>query len=124
MNIKKYTETHEWISVTDDIGIVGITRFAEQELNEVVYVKLPEIGQILRCGEEAAVLESTKAAADIYAPVSGEVIEINPAIANEPNVINQTPEEHGWLFKLRLTKPAELDDLLDERYYHANLPFA
>ena len=112
----KYTDSHEWIKLDASLGTVGITRYAKDELGEIVYVQLPSVGQILKQGEEAVVLESTKAAADIYAPVSGEVIAVNEALQRE---INSSPEDAGWLFKIRLTHASEYDALLTEQQYHS-----
>lgn len=102
----KFTESHEWIEVENGVGTVGITELAQQELGEVVYIELPLVGKKVKAGEEVAVLESTKAAADIYSPVSGEIVEINPA-----------PQKEGWLFKIRLSDTKELDLLLDKDAY-------
>ncbi len=113
----KYSESHEWIRVDQLIGTVGITTHAQKELGEVVYLELPTIGKKVRAGEEVAVLESTKAAADIYAPVSGEIIAVNPHLTACPDTINQAPETEGWLFQIRLTNPEELDALLDQEHY-------
>lgn len=114
MVFMKFSETHEWIKVEGEIGVVGITRHAQNELKEVVSIQLPPIGKKLEVGEEAAILESTKAAVDIYSPVSGEVVAVNKmALQN----INQSPEEGGWLFKLRLLDVSELDTLLDQEEY-------
>ena len=113
----KYTESHEWIRVEDDLGVVGITQQAQQELGEVVHVELPTVGKMVRAGEEVAVLESTKAAADIYSPVSGEVVEINQKLADFSELINKEPETSGWLFKIRCTNLAELEKLLNQKEY-------
>jgi glycine cleavage system H protein len=109
-----YTPTHEWVSVEGDVGIVGITTYAVKELGEVVYVELPQVGARLIAGKEACVLESTKAAADIYSPVSGVVEAVNPSL---PATLNQAPESAGWLYRLRLTDPAELRRLLTPDAY-------
>lgn len=109
----KYSETHEWIDVKDGIGIVGVTNYAQKELGDIVYVELPKINSEIKLGQEAAVLESTKAAADVYTPVSGKIIEVNPALESVPDLINTSPEEKGWLFKIQLSDPKELDGLLD-----------
>ncbi len=115
----KFTESHEWISVEAGIGTVGITQPAQVELGEVVHLELPVIGKSVKAGEEVAVLESTKAAADIYSPVSGEIVEINRDLVNFVEKINRSPELEGWLFKIKLTNPAELDRLLDHEQYLA-----
>ncbi len=113
--MSKFTETHEWIEEEKGIGTVGITRYAQKELGEVVYAELPHIGKHVKAGEEAAVLESTKAAADIYSPVSGEVIEVNEKVIPE---INRAPETTGWLFKVKLSSLPELESLLSKEEYH------
>jgi glycine cleavage system H protein len=113
----KFTESHEWIRVKDEIGTVGITHFAQKEIGEIVYVELPSIGKLVKAGQEIAVLESTKAAADIYAPVSGEILEINEKLQEFSQGVNQAAEEDGWLFKIRLTEPKELEGLLSEEQY-------
>jgi glycine cleavage system H protein len=109
----KYTETHEWIEVKDGIGVVGVTNYAQKELGDIVYVELPKVGKEVRKGKEAAVLESTKAAADVYAPVSGKIVEINSALSETSELVNSSPENKGWLFKIILSDLGELDDLLD-----------
>ncbi len=113
----KYTETHEWIDAQGEVGTVGITDHAQKELGEVVYVELPVVGKHVRAGEEIAVLESTKAAADIYAPVSGEIVAINQKLGDFVHYINTSAEKEGWLFKIKLSAPAELDALLDSEQY-------
>lgn len=113
----KYTESHEWIQVDNNVGTVGITKYAQQELGQIVYTELPKVGQYLEVGDEAAVLESTKAAADIYTPVSGKVVEVNHLLKDHIELINQSPEERGWLFKIDLEDPRELEVLYDHRGY-------
>ncbi len=112
-----YTEEHEWIRVEGDTATVGITDFAQGQLGDIVFVELPDAGRQVTKGGEAAVVESVKAASDVYAPVSGEVLEANPAIADNPSVINSDPEGEGWFFKLRLSDASELDSLMDETAY-------
>lgn len=113
----KFSESHEWVKLEDDTGTVGVTHHAQGELGDIVYVELPEIGSTIKAGEEAAVLESTKAAADVYSPVSGEVVAVNDALEDQPESVNQEAEGNGWLFKLRLTAPQELESLMDEAAY-------
>lgn len=113
----RFTESHEWIKVEDNIGIVGITDHAQKELGQVVYVELPPVGKRVKAGEEIAVLESTKAAADIYAPVSGEIIEINQKLVDFIHHINSSAESEGWLFKIKLHAPSELGTLLSKEDY-------
>jgi glycine cleavage system H protein len=115
----KFTESHEWIDIQNDIGVVGITQYAQKELGDIVYVELPKVGNNVNAGEEAAVLESTKAAADVYSPVSGTILEINDALLNTSNLINKFPETKGWLFKIKINNPAELEALLDVKSYQA-----
>lgn len=112
-----FTDSHEWIKVEDGLGTVGVTAHAKQELGEIVYLELPEIGRQVRVGEEVVILESTKAAADIYAPVSGEIVAVNDVVRNAPDVLNQSPEEMGWLFKIRLSNPEELNALMNRSSY-------
>src|SRR5262249_54887621 len=117
----KYTETHEWVEVKNGIGVVGITDHAQKELGEIVYVELPKEGKAVKAGEEAAVLESTKAAADVYAPISGTIVEVNAQLAKASELVNQSPEKEGWLFKLKPSDLKELDKLMDEKSYQAML---
>lgn len=114
----KYAATHEWVRVEgDNIVSIGITDHAQDALGDVVFVELPEVGAILNTGEEAGVVESVKAASDIYAPVSGEVIEVNSVLEDEPETVNNSPYADGWFYKLRISDPSELDDLLDADGY-------
>lgn len=113
----KFTETHEWIEVQGDVGTVGVTEYAQKELGDVVYVELPKIGKSVKAGEEAVVLESTKAAADVYSPVSGTIVEVNHALEQAAELINRSAQGEGWLFKIKLSQPQELDSLLDTAAY-------
>lgn len=115
----KFTETHEWIDVKDGVGIVGITEFAQKELGDIVFVELPKINNQVKKGEEAAVLESTKAAADVYSPVSGTILAVNSSLSEKSELVNQSPESDGWLFKIKLSDLKELDTLLDGDAYHS-----
>ncbi|WP_137390055.1 glycine cleavage system protein GcvH [Rhodoligotrophos defluvii] len=119
MSIVKYTKEHEWVRVEGDIATVGITQYAQEQLGDVVFVELPVVGKGLNQNGEAAVVESVKAASDVYAPLSGEVVEVNSALESEPALINQDPEGKGWFFKLKLSAAAELDDLMDSEGYKA-----
>jgi glycine cleavage system H protein len=112
-----FTQDHEWIRVDGDSATVGISDHAQEALGDIVFAEAPEAGKQLSKGQEAAVVESVKAASDVYAPVSGEVTEGNPAIADDPAIINRDPEGEGWFFKLKLSDPAELDGLMDEAAY-------
>jgi len=109
----KFTKTHEWIEVINGVGIVGVTNYAQSELGDIVYVELPKVGKQVKKGEEAAVLESTKAAADVYSPVSGIIAEVNSLLNEKPELVNFSSEKEGWLFKLTLSDPSEFDALLD-----------
>lgn len=113
----KYTDSHEWIEVNGGIGTVGITEHAQKELGDIVYVELPQTAKEIKPGQEAAVLESTKAAADVYTPVSGAIIEVNQALASDPGLINRSSEGEGWIFKIQLSDPKELDGLMDKEAY-------
>ena len=115
----KFTDSHEWIKVENGIGIVGITHHAQNELGEVVYIELPSVGKRVKAGQEVAVLESTKAAADIYAPVSGEIIEINQSLNGFADKINKHPEAEGWLFKIKLDNFSEMEALLTHEQYRS-----
>jgi glycine cleavage system H protein len=114
-----YTQDHEWIDVTGDTATVGITDYAQGQLGDVVFVDLPDAGRAVTKGGEAAVVESVKAASDVYAPVSGTVTESNPALGDEPGLVNTAPEAEGWFFKLTLSDAAELDGLMDKAAYDA-----
>lgn len=113
----KFTKDHEWVRIEGDIGTVGISDFAQHQLGDVVFVELPEAGKVVAQGGEAAVVESVKAASEVYAPVSGEIVEANDALADNPGTVNESPMAEGWFFKLRLSAPAELDKLMDEAAY-------
>jgi glycine cleavage system H protein len=117
----KFTETHEWIDIKNGVGTVGVTEYAQKELGDIVYVELPKVGKEVKKGEEAVVLESTKAAADVYAPVSGKIVEVNLALIEASELVNTFPEKDGWLFKLTLSNPEEFDSLLDKETYQAKL---
>ncbi len=112
-----FTREHEWIRVEDDTATVGISDHAQEALGDIVFAEVPEAGRQVSKGQEAAVVESVKAASDVYAPVSGDVIEGNPAIADDPAIINRDPEGEGWFFKLKLSDPGELEGLMDEGAY-------
>ena len=120
-NELKYASSHEWARLEGDIVTVGITDHAQDALGDVVYVELPEIGDTIHAGDEAGVVESVKAASDIYAPVTGEVIEINEDLEDAPETINSDAYNDGWFFKLKIADAAELDDLLDAEGYAASL---
>lgn len=112
-----FTKEHEWIRVEDDTATVGISDHAQEALGDIVFAEVPEAGRQLSKGQEAAVVESVKAASDVYSPVSGDVIEGNSKVADDPSIVNSDPEGEGWFFKLKLDNPAELDGLMDEASY-------
>lgn len=112
-----FTEDHEWIDVEGDLATVGITDYAQEQLGDIVFVELPEEGKTFTKGDDAAVVESVKAASDVYAPVSGEVVEANGALEGEPALVNSDAEEEGWFFRLRLTDASELESLMNESAY-------
>ena len=114
-----FTRDHEWIRVDGDVATVGISDHAQHALGDIVFAEVPEAGKSLAKGDDAAVVESVKAASDVYAPVGGDVIEGNPAIADDPSLINREPEGDGWFFKLKLADAGELDGLMDEAAYRA-----
>lgn len=114
-----YSEDHEWITVNEDEGTVGITEYAQSQLGDVVFVELPEIGAVLSKGDDAAVVESVKAASELYAPVTGEVTAVNHSVVEEPSLVNTAPMDDGWFFTLKLTDPSELDEMMDEEAYEA-----
>lgn len=119
MSGMKFTEDHEWIRIEGKVGTVGVTQYAQEQLGDVVFVELPEAGKSLAKGEEAGVVESVKAASEIYAPVSGEVVESNAALTDDPSQVNGDPEGAGWLFKVKVSDASELDGLMDEAAYKA-----
>ena len=119
-----YTEEHEWISLDGNpaagaVATVGITDFAQGQLGDIVFVETPEVGRQVSKGGDAAVVESVKAASDVYAPVSGEIVEANAALDSDPSLVNSDPQGEGWFFKLSLSDPSELDGLMDEAAYKA-----
>jgi len=117
----KYAKTHEWIKVEGGIGTVGITDYAQEQLTDVVFVELPQIGKVVSKGEAVAVLESVKSVSDIYAPVSGEVTEVNKELENKPGLINKEPYGKGWIFKLRIKDSKELVSLLSAEEYEKSV---
>lgn len=113
----RFTEDHEWLELDGDIATVGITQHATEQLGDLVFVELPEVGKQLSKGDAAAVLESVKAASDVYAPLDGEITEVNEAIVETPEKVNEDPQGDGWFFKLKLKDPGEYDKLMDEAAY-------
>lgn len=113
----KYTEEHEWVLVEEEVVTVGITDFAQDALGDVVFVELPEVGAVLEAGKPFGVVESVKAVSDVYAPVSGEVVEVNEELPEAPETINTSPYEDGWMIKIKLSDPSQLKDLMDSEEY-------
>jgi len=119
MSEKRYTEDHEWVMVSGDEAVVGISDHAQEQLGDIVFVELPAIGKALEKGKEAAVVESVKAASEIYAPADGEVLAVNEALTDEPAKVNSDPEGDGWFFKMKLSDPSQLAQLMDAAAYKA-----
>jgi glycine cleavage system H protein len=119
MNETRFTKDHEWVRQEGDLAVIGITDYAQSQLGDVVYVELPEIGRKVEQGREAAVVESAKAASEVYAPVSGEVVAVNDAIVGDPAKVNADAMGEGWFLKLRLAEPKELEGLMDKAAYDA-----
>ena len=117
----KYAKSHEWVKVSGTEATVGITDHAQHELTDIVFVELPAVGKKLKAGESSAVVESVKTASDIYAPVSGEIKEINQAIADDPSLVNREPYSGGWFYKLTLSDPSELQQLLQPDQYQSQI---
>lgn len=115
--MRYYTDEHEWIDVEADIATVGITDYAQGQLGDIVFVELPEVGALIEQGKDAAVVESVKAASDVYAPITGEITEVNPALVDDPSLVNSAPEDGGWFFKMTMADVGELDGLMDEDGY-------
>ena len=117
----RFTKDHEWVEVVGDTATIGITAYAAEQLGDVVFVETPDVGKTVKAGENFAVVESVKAASDVYAPVSGEVIEANAALGSEPETVNAAPEGAGWFAKLKLANPAEVEALMDRHAYETYL---
>ncbi len=117
----KYTESHEWVRIEGDIVTIGITDYAQEELGDVVFVELPDVGQNFEAGDEAAGVESTKAHSDVYAPVTGEVTAVNEELEEDSALINTSPYEEGWIYKMKMMDGAELDSLMEADAYRANI---
>ena len=113
----KFHKSHEWVRVEDSVAVVGITEFAQQELGEVVFVELPEIGQVFNAGDEIGTVESVKAVAEVYVPVAGEVIEVNDAVVDDPELLNEDPHGEGWLVKIRFSSADDLKNLMNSDAY-------
>ena len=117
----KFTKDHEWIRTDGDVGTVGISDYAQESLGDIVFVEVPDRGAKFQKGDEAAVVESVKAASEIYAPVSGEVTEVNEDLSGDPSLVNSSAMENGWFFKIKLSDPSELDELMNEGQYNEYL---
>lgn len=113
----KYTKEHEWIEMNGDVATIGITAFAQESLGDLVFVELPEVGATINSGDDFAVVESVKAASEVYSPVSGKVVEVNTDLAESPQSINESPYDDGWLVKIRISDPSELEDAMDADSY-------
>ncbi len=117
----RFAKTHEWAHMEGDIATVGISDHAQEEISDIVFVDLPKVGQQVTAGQNCCVIESVKSASEIYAPVSGEVVEVNTALANDPALVNREPHGNGWLFKIKMSAPAEYENLMDLSAYKATL---
>jgi len=117
----KYTKSHEWVRVSGETATVGITDHAQHELTDIVFVELPDVGRKIKGGDACAVVESVKTASDIYSPLSGEILETNPAVVADPALVNSDPYDAGWFFKIKMGNPAELDSLLPPEKYQAQI---
>jgi glycine cleavage system H protein len=117
----KFTQEHEWVRIDGDVATVGITQHAQERLGDLVFVELPVVGKSFEKGAAAAVVESVKAASEVYSPIGGEIVAANPAIVADPSLVNSDPMGAGWFFKLKLANPSEVDALLDESAYKALL---
>jgi len=118
MSTVKFTEEHEWVLIDGDIATIGISNYAQEQLGDVVFVELPEVGKELAKGDEAAVVESVKAASEVYAPITGEIVEINGALDETPAQVNEDAEGAGWFVKIKLSDASELNELMDEAAYN------
>jgi glycine cleavage system H protein len=113
----RYSREHEWVRVDGDLCVLGITEFAQQELGEVVFVELPEVGQVFNANDEIGTIESVKAVAEVYTPVAGEVVDINEAVVDDPELLNDDPHGEGWLVKIRFSSSADLEELMSAEQY-------
>lgn len=114
-----YTQDHEWVKVEGDLAVIGITEFAQQELGEVVFVELPQVGEVFDSRDEIGSIESVKAVAEVYTPVAGEVVEVNQAVVDDPEVLNEDPHGEGWLVKVRYSSAGDLESLMNAEQYAA-----
>lgn len=118
MSDLKYSKEHEWVRLEGDVATVGVSQFAQEQLGDVVFVELPDIGKAVEQNGDAAVVESVKAASEVYAPVSGEVIEVNAELEDDPELVNRAPTGEGWFMKIKISDPSQLDDMMDEAAYN------
>ena len=118
MSDLKYSKEHEWVRLEGDVATVGISQFAQEQLGDVVFVELPDTGKAVEQNGDAAVVESVKAASEVYAPVSGEVIEVNAELEDDPELVNRAPTGEGWFMKIKISDPSQLDDMMDEAAYN------
>lgn len=118
MSDLKYSKEHEWVRLDGDVATVGISNFAQEQLGDVVFVELPEVGRQVEQNGDACVVESVKAASEVYAPVSGEIVEVNTALEEDPELVNQSPTENGWFMKIRISDPSQVDAMMDEADYN------
>ncbi len=121
MSEKKYTKEHEWVEINGDTATVGITNHAQESLGDIVFIDLPTLGKEVKSNEELCVIESVKAASDIYAPIDGEVIEINNNLNDDASIVNQDPEKDGWIFKMKISDPSQYNNLMTLEEYLASL---
>ena len=121
MSDLRFTQDHEWVRVEGDVGVVGISDHAQEQLGDIVFIDLPEVGKELSKGDEAAVVESVKAASELYAPVGGEILEVNESLADDPAQVNSDPLGNGWFFKIRFSDPTQLDGMMDQAAYETYL---
>ena len=117
MTEKKYSKDHEWISIENEIAIIGITDYAQESLGDIVFIELPKLGRLINAGDQVGVVESVKAASDLFAPISGEIIEVNNELTNSPQLINSDPENSGWYMKIKLNDVEELKKLMNYDEY-------
>jgi len=117
----RFTKDHEWVELAGDVATIGITAYAAEQLGDVVFVEVPEAGKTVKAGDQFAVVESVKAASDVYAPVSGQVVEGNPALSDTPETVNASPEAAGWFARLKVANPADVEALMDRAAYEAYL---
>jgi len=121
MSTVYYTNEHEWLRVEGDVAIIGITNYAQEQLGDLVFVELPEVGKKVSKGDDAVVVESVKAASEVYAPIAGEIVEINDGLSADPALVNSSAEADGWLIKMKIADPSELDALMNLEAYNAHI---